>query len=96
MADAPIRVRYRIETAGDPEALAAKIASDQSTGTFTELPGETAAVRARCAARVEAVQPLEPVDTPALPDPGGTRARTAAPRSSSPTRSRRSAPTSPR
>ena len=45
MADAPIRVRYRIETAGDPEALAAKIASDQSTGTFTELPGETEAVR---------------------------------------------------
>ena len=34
-----IRVTYRIETRGDPEALAAKIASDQSTGTFTELPG---------------------------------------------------------
>lgn len=72
MTDAPIRVRYRIETAGDPEALAVKIASDQSTGTFTALPGETEAVRARCAARVEMVQPLDPADTPALPDPGGT------------------------
>jgi ribulose-bisphosphate carboxylase large chain len=71
MAEAAIRVSYRIETAGDPEALAAKIASDQSTGTFTALPGETEAVRARCAARVEKVQPLEPADAPALPDPGG-------------------------
>ena len=96
MADAPIRVRYRIETAGDPEALAAKIASDQSTGTFTELPGETEAVRARCAARVEAVQPLEPVDAPALPDPGGSGPVPPRRGRSSPTRSRRSAPTSPR
>ena len=78
MAEAPIRVSYRIETAGDPEALAAKIASDQSTGTFTELPGETEAVRARCAARVEAVRPLEPVDTPVAPRP--RRPRPVAPR----------------
>src|SRR4051794_34153094 len=72
MAGAPIRVRYRIETSGDPEAVAAKIASDQSTGTFTDLPGETEAVRARCAARVEKVQPLDPVDMPALPVPDGS------------------------
>ena len=71
MPDPQIRVRYRIETAGDPEALATKIASDQSTGTFTALPGETDAVRARCAARVESVQPLDPADAPSLPDPGG-------------------------
>ena len=78
MADAPIRVTYRIETSGDPEAVAAKIASDQSTGTFTELPGETEAVRARCAARVEAVRPLEPVDVPVAPR--SRRRRAVAPR----------------
>lgn len=71
MAEAPIRVTYRIETRGDPEAVAAKIASDQSTGTFTELPGETEAVRARCAAKVEDVHALDPVDTPSIPDAGG-------------------------
>ncbi|WP_210185530.1 3-oxo-isoapionate-4-phosphate decarboxylase OiaX [Bauldia litoralis] len=66
-----IRVTYRIETSGDPEAIAAKIAADQSTGTFTELPGETEAVRARCAARVESLTLLEPIATPSLPDPDG-------------------------
>lgn len=70
MADETIRVTYRLETAGDPAALAEKIASDQSTGTFTELPGETEAVRARCAARVVRIDPLPPADAPALPDPG--------------------------
>ena len=71
MSDTQIRVTYRIETAGDIDALAAKIAADQSTGTFTELPGETEEVRARCAARVESVTPLEPLSTPSIPDPGG-------------------------
>lgn len=71
MADEMIRVTYRIETGGDPEAIATKIAADQSTGTFTELPGETEAVRARCAARVESLTFLEPVATPSLPDPDG-------------------------
>lgn len=64
-----IRVTYRIETAGSPAAMAAKIASDQSTGTFTDLPGETAAVKARCAARVVSVTDLEPVLTPGFPQP---------------------------
>ncbi|WP_370160521.1 3-oxo-isoapionate-4-phosphate decarboxylase OiaX, partial [Limimaricola soesokkakensis] len=66
-----IKVTYRIETSGDPEAIAAKIASDQSTGTFTALPGETDEVRARCAARVVALSPLEPLAVPSIPDPGG-------------------------
>ncbi|TLP49209.1 ribulose 1,5-bisphosphate carboxylase [Cohaesibacter sp. CAU 1516] len=64
-----ITVTYRIETAGDPEAIAQKMAGDQSTGTFTALPNETEQVRARCAARVTAVRPLAPHDTPSLPDP---------------------------
>lgn len=71
MADEMIRVTYRIETGGDPEAIATKIAADQSTGTFTELPGETEAVRARCAARVESLTMLEPAATPSLPDSDG-------------------------
>jgi 3-oxoisoapionate-4-phosphate decarboxylase len=71
MSRADIRVTYRIETSGDPAAMAAKIASDQSTGTFTHLPGETAAVQARSAARVADLRPLEPLDTPSIPDPGG-------------------------
>ncbi|MEP5518365.1 MAG: ribulose 1,5-bisphosphate carboxylase, partial [Bauldia litoralis] len=71
MAGEMIRVTYRIETGGDPEAIATKIAADQSTGTFTELPGETEAVRARCAARVESLTMLEPAATPSLPDPDG-------------------------
>ena len=71
MAHDEMHVTYRIETSGDPEALARKIASDQSTGTFTELPGETAEVRARCAARVVGIEPLDPVDVPSLPDSAG-------------------------
>jgi len=34
-----IRLTYLIETDGSPEKLAAKIASDQSTGTFVAVPG---------------------------------------------------------
>ncbi|MDF1775490.1 MAG: ribulose-bisphosphate carboxylase large subunit family protein [Rhizobiaceae bacterium] len=71
MSNKSIRVTYRLETPGSVEALAAKIASDQSTGTFTELPGETAEVQARCAARVEQITPLPDVQTPSFPDPAG-------------------------
>jgi 3-oxoisoapionate-4-phosphate decarboxylase len=66
-----IHVTYRLETSGDVAALAEKIASDQSTGTFTELPGETEAVRKRCAARVVKLTPLEPAEQPSLPDAQG-------------------------
>lgn len=62
-----IRVTYRIETPGSIEALAQKMAADQSTGTFTELPGETEALKARYAARVEWIDPLPDVQTPGFP-----------------------------
>lgn len=68
MHDNSIFVTYRLETPGDITALANKIAADQSTGTFTELPGETAEVRARCAARVVSIRMLEPSDIPSIPD----------------------------
>lgn len=72
MSDDVIRVTYRLETSGDVAALATKIASDQSTGTFTELPGETEAVQARCAARVVDVSMLPDIETPSIPDPDGS------------------------
>lgn len=68
MSSAMIRVTYRLETTGNAEAVAAKIAADQSTGTFTALPAETGALRARHAARVEAVVPLDPLKNPSLPE----------------------------
>lgn len=63
-----IRFHYLIETPGDPEAMAVKIATDQSTGTFTDLPNETADVKSRCAARVISVEELEPLARPSWPD----------------------------
>ncbi|NIY71229.1 ribulose 1,5-bisphosphate carboxylase [Marivivens donghaensis] len=72
MSRSTIQVAYRIETSGEIEALAAKIASDQSTGTFTALPNETDEVRARCAATVVKIVPLESSVTPSFPDPDGT------------------------
>src|SRR3954470_6495308 len=62
-----IRLKYLIETPGDPVALAAKIASDQSTGTFVALPGETPELKARVAARVLALRPLAPAASPSFP-----------------------------
>ncbi|WP_374300450.1 3-oxo-isoapionate-4-phosphate decarboxylase OiaX [Paracoccus sp. (in: a-proteobacteria)] len=62
-----IRVTYRIETLGSIEAMAQKIAADQSTGTFTELPGETEALKARYAARVERIEPLPDAGRPGFP-----------------------------
>ena len=67
MSDEMIRVTYRIECPGSVEAMAQKIASDQSTGTFTALPGETDAVRKRCAARVERITELEQAMLPGFP-----------------------------
>lgn len=72
MSRSTIQVTYRLETSGEIEALAAKIASDQSTGTFTALPNETDEVRARCAATVVKIALLESSDTPSFPDPDGT------------------------
>jgi ribulose 1,5-bisphosphate carboxylase large subunit-like protein len=62
-----IRVTYRIETPGSVEAMAKKIASDQSTGTFVPLPGETPELKARVAARVAGIRMLPPADQPGFP-----------------------------
>jgi 3-oxoisoapionate-4-phosphate decarboxylase len=62
-----IRLTYLIETAGSPEKLAEKIASDQSTGTFVAVPGETEDLKNRVAARVVAIRHLPPLTTPSIP-----------------------------
>ncbi|WP_426232631.1 3-oxo-isoapionate-4-phosphate decarboxylase OiaX [Pararhizobium sp. DWP3-4] len=63
-----IVVTYRIETSGSIEAMAEKIASDQSTGTFVPVPGETPELKARVAARVLAIRPLADGERPSWPE----------------------------
>ncbi|MFB2550451.1 3-oxo-isoapionate-4-phosphate decarboxylase OiaX [Ensifer soli] len=71
-------VTYRIETPGSVEAMAEKIASDQSTGTFVELPGETPELKARVAARVVAIRELPDAEHPTWPEAApGTRLKRA-------------------
>jgi 3-oxoisoapionate-4-phosphate decarboxylase len=65
-----IRVSYLIETPGSPEKIAQKISSDQSTGTFVEVPGETEELKNRVAARVVAMRALQPAQTPSWPSTG--------------------------
>ncbi|MCZ8183803.1 MAG: ribulose-bisphosphate carboxylase large subunit family protein [Beijerinckiaceae bacterium] len=58
---------YLIETAGDPARAAEMMAGEQSSGTFVAVPGETAELKARFAARVEALELLGSVENPSLP-----------------------------
>lgn len=58
---------YYIETPYAPEKAAAVLAGEQSSGTFVAVPGETEELKERFAARVESVEHLETVDTPAIP-----------------------------
>ncbi|MBL8895796.1 MAG: ribulose-bisphosphate carboxylase large subunit family protein [Rhizobiales bacterium] len=62
-----ITLTYLIETPGDPEKLAQKIASDQSTGTFVPVPGETEELKNRVAARVVAMRKLPQARAPSFP-----------------------------
>lgn len=58
---------YLVETAYSLERAAASIAGEQSTGTFTAVPGETDALKKRHGAIVERIEPLEETDVPSLP-----------------------------
>src|ERR1700680_2558144 len=62
-----IRACYWIETASTLEQAAETMAGEQSTGTFTRVPGETDELREQHGARVESIRELEPVTTPSLP-----------------------------
>ncbi|HWB90285.1 MAG TPA: ribulose-bisphosphate carboxylase large subunit family protein [Puia sp.] len=66
-----ITALYYIETPLRPEAAAEILAGEQSSGTFVAVPGETEELKARFAARVESVEHLETVDTPAIPGGAG-------------------------
>ena len=58
---------YLIETPLAVEKAAASLAGEQSSGTFVEVPGETAELKQRFAARVEKIKLLETVSEPAMP-----------------------------
>lgn len=58
---------YLLESAEPLERAAAVIAGEQSSGTFRPVPGETEALKARSAARVEVLEDLGPCAGPPLP-----------------------------
>jgi ribulose-bisphosphate carboxylase large chain len=58
---------YLVETPYTLERAAATIAGEQSTGTFTAVPGETDALKEKHGARVERIELLEETNTPTLP-----------------------------
>jgi len=62
-----VTATYLIETSLPVEAAAATLAGEQSSGTFVAVPGETAELKERFAARVERITELDTVPTPALP-----------------------------
>ncbi|TJZ63266.1 ribulose 1,5-bisphosphate carboxylase [Sphingobacterium olei] len=64
-----IVAQYYIETPLPVEKAAAVLAGEQSSGTFVDIPGETDELKKRFAAKVEAIQLLDVVDTPATPGP---------------------------
>lgn len=74
-----IVARYRIETAFPLEEAAEVLAGEQSSGTFVKVPGETAELRERHAARIEQLTELEPVNMPSLPGAGIPKGQGATP-----------------
>lgn len=62
-----ITATYFIETPLQPERAAEVLAGEQSSGTFVAVPGETAELKERFAARVESVEVVNTVDRPSIP-----------------------------
>ena len=62
-----LTARYLVETSLPVAQAAAALAGEQSSGTFVEVPGETAELKQRFAARVENITELEAVGVPSLP-----------------------------
>jgi ribulose-bisphosphate carboxylase large chain len=75
MTDERIIAEYWVETPLALESAAESMAGEQSTGTFTRVPGETKELRERFAARVESIEMLEPCGMPSLP--GAAKPQTA-------------------
>jgi ribulose-bisphosphate carboxylase large chain len=71
MTSARIEADYLLETAFDPRQAAEAMAGEQSSGTFVSVPGETPALKARAAARVEALRVTDDaLAAPSLPFAG--------------------------
>jgi ribulose-bisphosphate carboxylase large chain len=66
-----LTAQYLVETSLPLEKAAAVLAGEQSSGTFVEVPGETAELKQRFAARVEKIVELEQVREPSLPGSRG-------------------------
>lgn len=62
-----LTAKYYVETPLPIAKAAAALANEQSSGTFVEVPGETAELKQRFAARVEKIVELETVSSPSLP-----------------------------
>jgi ribulose-bisphosphate carboxylase large chain len=67
MAEERIIAEYLVETPLSLAAAAEALAGEQSTGTFTRVPGETDALRERFAARLESIEQLDAAASPSLP-----------------------------
>ncbi len=67
-----IVAKYLMETAFPIEQAADVVGGEQSSGTFVQVPGETADLRERFRARVEEIKVLETVSEPSLPGGGVT------------------------
>lgn len=61
-----ILATYLIETPNSTADVAEVLAGEQSSGTFTQVPGETKELQERFRARVERIEDLETVETPSL------------------------------
>jgi ribulose-bisphosphate carboxylase large chain len=79
MPSTRIEADYLLETAFEPGRAAEAMAGEQSSGTFVPIPGETPELKARAAARVEALHILDDDERePSLPfagTPKGSPAR---------------------
>ncbi|WP_260405501.1 ribulose-bisphosphate carboxylase large subunit family protein [Paenibacillus sp. 598K] len=62
-----VTATYWVETPYALEQAAMILAGEQSTGTFTRVPGETDLLRERHGAIIEQIEPLEDHDGPGLP-----------------------------
>src|SRR5215204_4600284 len=67
-----ITATYFIETPNKPEKAADVLAGEQSSGTFVAVPGETAELKERFAARVESVEVVNTVSQPSIPSDKAT------------------------